>query len=115
MPLEHGRRLAQLLPQATLVEIPDRDSVFHVLYDLSDRYGIPGEWSLRTGVPYLNGGRVGHWRGIYDDKNRLMVMISFNQDIGDAWEWADGPQYPEKMAGEAIRIGVNYVVYAMTH
>jgi hypothetical protein len=53
--------------------------------------------------------------GVYDDKNRLMVMISFNSDIGDAWEWADGPQYPEKMAGEAIRIGVNYVVYAMTH
>ena len=44
-----------------------------------DRYGIPGEWSLRSGVPYLNGGRVGHWRGIYDDKDRLMVAVDFNR------------------------------------
>ena len=44
-----------------------------------------------------------------------MIAISFNSDIGDAWEYADDPRYPEKFAGFAIRVGVNYVVYAMTH
>jgi hypothetical protein len=44
-----------------------------------------------------------------------MVAISYNSDLGDAWEWADEPQYPEKFSALAIRIGVNYVVYAMTH
>jgi len=58
---------------------------------------------------------VAHWLGVLDDKNRVMVAISFNSDLGDAWEWADSPTYPEKMAGLAIRIGVNYVVYAMSH
>ena len=45
----------------------------------------------------------------------MMVAISFNQDVGDGWEFADDPSYPEKFASQAIRIGTNYVVYAMTH
>jgi hypothetical protein len=56
-----------------------------------------------------------HWRGIYDDKNRLMVAITFNQDYGDAWEWADAPWYPEKMTSQACRLGINYIIYSMTH
>ena len=56
-----------------------------------------------------------HWRGIYDDAGRLMVAISFNIDMGDAWEHADDPYYPAEMTGLAYRLGVNYVIYAMTH
>jgi hypothetical protein len=107
--------MKRVFPDRPLVEIPNQDSVFHVLYDLSDRYGIPGEWSLHSGIPYLNGGRVGHWRGIYDDKNRLMVVVDFNSDTSDSWEWADEPRYPEKYSAQGIRIGVNYIVYSMTH
>ncbi len=107
--------MQRVFPERPLVEITDKDSVFHVLYDLSDRYGIPGEWSLRSGVPYLNGGRVGHWRGIYDDKNRLMVVADFNSDTSDSWEWADEPRYPEKYSAQGIRIGVNYIIYAISH
>ena len=44
-----------------------------------------------------------------------MVGICFNQDLGDAWEWADSPAYPEKFASLAYRIGINYIIYAMTH
>ena len=107
--------MKRVFPERDFVEISDRDQVFHVLYDLKDRYGIPGEWSLRSGVPYLNGGRVGHWRGIYDDKRRLMVVSDFNSDTSDSWEWADEPRYPEKYSAQGIRIGVNYIIYAMTH
>jgi hypothetical protein len=107
--------MKRVFPDRPLVEIANQDSVFHVLYDLSDRYGIPGEWSLHSGVPYLNGGRVGHWRGIYDDRNRLMVVVDFNSDTSDSWEWADEPRYPEKYSAQGIRIGVNYIVYSMTH
>jgi hypothetical protein len=45
----------------------------------------------------------------------MNVAISFNQDMGDGWEFADDPGYPEKFSSEAIRLGVNYAVYAMTH
>jgi hypothetical protein len=44
-----------------------------------------------------------------------MVAISFNSDVGDSWEWADDPSYPEKLSALGIRLGVNYVVYSMTH
>ena len=44
-----------------------------------------------------------------------MIAITYNSDVGDAWEYADDPTYPEKAASSAIRIGVNYIVYAMTH
>ena len=59
--------------------------------------------------------RRAHWRGIYDDNGRLMVAICHNMDLGDSWENADEPQYPQKFSALGIRIGVNYIVYAMTH
>jgi hypothetical protein len=97
------------------VEIDDRDAIFHTIYNLDDRYQIPGEWALARGTTYRNDGQIARWRGIYDDRNRVMVAISFNSDIGDSWEWADDPRYPEKYSALGIRIGVNYVVYSMTH
>ena len=56
-----------------------------------------------------------HWRGIYDDKGRVMVAICHNMDLGDAWEWSDDPRYSEKWASLAYRIAVNYFVYDLTH
>jgi hypothetical protein len=52
---------------------------------------------------------------VVDDKGRMVIAICFNMDLGDAWEWADLPQYPERYASLAYRMGVNYVIYAMTH
>jgi Domain of unknown function (DUF4159) len=45
----------------------------------------------------------------------LMVAITQNSDLGDSWEWADAPEYPERYSALGIRIGVNYITYAMTH
>jgi hypothetical protein len=106
-----------IFPDRPVVDIDSKDPIFHSVYDLDDRFQILGDWCVHFSMQCQQRavGTTAHWMGVYDDKQRLMVMISFNSDIGDAWEWADGPQYPEKMAGEAIRIGVNYVVYAMTH
>ncbi len=106
-------RMKHVFPDRPIVEIEDNDAIFHTVYDLKDRFQIPGQAHLRLG--YKNDGIGAHWRGIFDDKGRIMVAISFNSDVGDAWEYADDPDYPEKFADLAIRIGVNYVVYAMTH
>jgi hypothetical protein len=104
-----------VFPDRPVVDIGDSDAIFHTVYDLDERYQIPGEWALRSGRMYRNDGSVPHWMGIYDDHRRLMVAISFNSDIGDSWEWADDAGYPEKYSALGIRIGVNYVVYSMTH
>ena len=51
--------------------------------------------ALRTGHQYARR-LLPHWRAIYDDKGRVMVAMAFNSDLGDSWEWADDPSYPEK-------------------
>ena len=76
---------------------------------------IPGVWSIMNGTTYEQDGTVPRWRGIFDDEGRLMVAINFNMDMGDAWEHADDPRYPQVMTALAYRFGVNYVLYAMTH
>jgi hypothetical protein len=119
-PEEYARfdeTMKAIFPNRPVVDVDSKDPIFHSVYNLDDRFQILGDWCIHFTAQCQQRavGTTAHWMGVYDDKQRLMVMISFNSDIGDAWEWADGPQYPEKMAGEAIRIGVNYVVYAMTH
>ena len=79
------------------------------------RIQIPGIRAWLSGQTYEEDGVTPHWRGIYDDDGRLMVAINFNMDLGDAWEHADDPRYPEPMTTLAYRFAVNYVVYAMTH
>ena len=110
--------MRRVFPDRPVVEIESRDSIFHVVYDLDNRYQVLGQWALpgRGGFMMQRAaGTVAHWMGVYDDKERLMVAICFNSDIGDSWEWADDPRYPEKYSALGIRLGVNYVVYSMTH
>ncbi len=105
--------MKRVFPDRQIVNIPDTDPIFHTVYDLDERYQIVGASHLGEG--HKADGYVARWRGIYDDKGRVMIAISFNSDIGDSWEWADEPKYPEKYSALGVRIGVNYIVYAMTH
>jgi hypothetical protein len=107
--------MKKIFPDREIVEIPSSDPIFHLLYDLDDRYQVPGAQFLESHQVWEQDGKVPHWRGIYDDKGRLMVAICFDMDLGDSWEHADNPEYPEKFSALGIRIGVNYVTYAMTH
>ena len=108
--------MKMVFPDRPVIEIPDSDPILHTVYDLSDRIQIPGQAHVAQGCKNCgDGGRGAHWQGIYDDKGRIMIAITYNSDVGDAWEFADDPYYPENAASSAIRIGVNYVVYSMTH
>lgn len=110
--------IRRVFPDRPIVEIPEDDPLMHVFFDLDQRTPIPGKRHLR----WTRGGQIvaqmegpQHWRGIYDDQGRLMVVINFNMDMGDAWEHADDPYYPVPMTALAYKFGVNYVIYAMTH
>lgn len=107
--------MERVFPDRPIVDIPENDEVFHVLYDLDHRIQIPSRLYTYTGQTWERDGRYPHWRGIYDDDGRLMVAINWNMDIGDAWEHADWPDYPENMTALAYRFGINYLIYAMTH
>ena len=108
---EHTMKM--VFPDRPIVDIPNGDEICHTLFDLDNRYRITGAEHLDTG--YKKDGKVARWEAIYDDKGRIMVAISLNSDIGDSWEWSDTPSYPLKFSDLGMRIGVNYVIYAMTH
>jgi hypothetical protein len=108
------RSMSKVMPGKQPADIADDDPIFHTLYDLKDRYQIPGAWGL-YGRGYQNDGDTPYWRAIYDDKQRVIAAITPNSDLGDSWEFADAPEYPERYSALGIRIGVNYIVYAMTH
>jgi hypothetical protein len=61
------------------------------------------------------GGITPHYEAILADDGRVMVFIARNTDNGDAWEWIDEPQYPLKYGLAAYKLGMNVIVYAMTH
>jgi hypothetical protein len=107
--------MRKVFPERPIVEIDSADPIFHTIYDLDQRYQVPGAQFLETGRIYEKDGKTPHWRGIYDDTGRLMVAICFNMDLGDSWEHADNPQYPARFSDLGIRIGVDYIVYAMSH
>ncbi|MBI3697645.1 MAG: DUF4159 domain-containing protein [Acidobacteria bacterium] len=109
------RGLSKIIPDRPIVEIESSDAVFHTLYDLDERFQVPGLQFLYTGKIYEQDGVQPHWRGIYDDKGRLIVIINFNMDLGDSWEHADFPPYPEKYTALGYRLGINYIIYSMTH
>jgi hypothetical protein len=107
--------MRRVFPDRPIVDLPDNDPIFHIVYDLDNRYQVPGARYLSTGVTYKCDGCPPRWRGIYDDKGRVVVAMTFDSDLGDSWEWADDPRYEERFSALGIRIGVNYIIYAMTH
>jgi hypothetical protein len=107
--------MKKVFPDRSIVDLPDDDPIFHTVYDLDSRYQVPGEQFIHTGRTYERDGYQARWRGIYDNKGRLVVAICHNMDLGDSWEHADNPEYPEQYSALGFRIGVNYVIYAMTH
>jgi len=117
----HGTRewakegIKKVFPDREIVDLPKSDGIFHTLYDLDDKYQIPGAQYLRSGRTYEQDGYQADWKGIYDDKGRVEVAICHNMDLGDAWEWSDDPAYPADWANMAYRIAMNYFVYDLSH
>ena len=100
-------QLKRVLPDANMVLVDDADAVFDSFFRIVPQDVIP---------PY--GGLPPIWYGIYEDNDptrRLLVIINHNNDIAEYWEYSDYGYYPIDLSNEAYKLGVNYVVYALTH
>lgn len=108
--------MRKIFPDRAVVDIPENDALMDIVFEIDQRIQIPGVRYVSTGYTWeREDGFPAHWRGIYDDEDRLIVAINHNMDLGDAWEHADYPAYPESMTSLAYRFGINYVMYSMTH
>jgi hypothetical protein len=104
-----------VFPDRPIEDLKNQDEIFHVFYDLDDRVQIPGTRFIWGRRQYTPDSAIPAWRAILDDKGRIIVTICHNSDVGDAWEWADSPQYPERATSLAYRIGINYILYGMAY
>lgn len=103
-----------------IVDIPLSHPIFNIVFKLDEKPQVPTAWFWMR-----SGGRTSerhdsdevHYRGIFDKKGRLMVVICHNTDIGDGWEreGENEAYFKEISAKKAYPMGINIVVYAMTH
>lgn len=90
--------------------------LFNAVYDIEQIRQVPNVGVGRRGGPTAECfGCDPRVFGIFDDHERLMVVINWNTDLGDAWEWAEDPWYPLQYSTHAYEMGVNMVVYGMSH
>lgn len=62
-------------------------------------------------------GMKSEFYGIFEDndpKKRLMAVINYNNDISEYWEFSDVGMFPMEASNEAYKIGINYIIYALT-
>jgi hypothetical protein len=114
--------IQRVLPGRSIVDIPLDHSIFHIFYEITEIKQVPlaaNAEAIALGFPgavtYERDGFVPRVRGIFDDDGRPMVIINWNTDLGDAWEWAESPYYPLEYSTFAFQLGVNLILYGMTH
>ena len=107
--------MRQIFPNREIENIPDNDPVFHSVFNLDQRIQVGNFRARRGGRWYRADGEIPHWRGVRDDRGRVVVAINFNNDLGDSWQRADEPDYPADDVNLGLRLGVNVAIYAMTH
>ena len=111
---EHEIR--QVLPEFEIVDLDIDHPIFTTFYEIEEIIQVPNVGNgVRGGPTHERDGYVPVVRGIHDENGRLMVVINWNTDLGDAWEWADNPYYPLRYSTYAYEMGVNFIVYAMSH
>ena len=114
--------IKKVFPDREPIELPLDHPLFHCVYDLKEKPQVPsiGQALMgrSQGITWERpDAKEVHYKGIFDDKGRLMVIICHNTDLGDGWEReGEDPWYfTEFSEKKAYPMGINIVFYAMTH
>ena len=100
-------QILRVLPHAQFQDLDASHPIFHAFFEIKT-----------LDVPQYYDPPPAMFRAIYEDndpKKRIMVMINYNTDISEYWEWSDTGLKPIDESNEAYKIGVNYIIYRMTH
>ena len=111
------QQMKLLFPDRQITEVPKDHPVFSSFYKMDGFPQVPGLGSFLAGRTWERGGVTQHLRTILDDTGRPMMFINFNTDMGDGWEWSNAQDYPGyiKYTALAYRMGINEIIYALTH
>lgn len=119
------REIKRVFPDREPTELPNDHEIFRCVYHLKEKPQIPSigaAWDGRAeGITWERGHggntETVHYKGIFDDKGRMLCFIGHNTDLGDGWEReGEDPWYFREFSEKkAYPLGINIVVYAMTH
>ena len=111
------REMRRVFPDRRIVDLDPGHPVFSSFYRIETYPQIPGLGSFFAGRTWEKGGFVATLRAIVDDDGRAMVLINWNTDMGDGWEWSNAMEYPGyiRYTAEAYRMMINEIVYSLTH
>ncbi|HEX6716215.1 MAG TPA: DUF4159 domain-containing protein [Pyrinomonadaceae bacterium] len=105
----------KILPEYEIKDLPLSHPIFHSYLDIEEVVQVPNVYNAQRGVTSEKGGIVPHYMGVENKDGRLVAFVSRNCDLGDAWEWINDPVYPVKYGLPAYKVGINVVIYAMSH
>lgn len=110
--------IKRVFPDREPVELPLEHEIFHCVYDLKQKPQVPSIHAYYSGRTYERwDAQEPHYRGLFDDKGRMMAIICHNTDLGDGWEreGEDAGYFREFAEKWSYPLGINIVTYAMTH
>jgi hypothetical protein len=109
--------LKRVFPDRKIVDLPNNHPIFSCFYKFDSFPQTPGLGSFLQGRTWEKGGYEAHLRAIEDDNGRAMVLINWNVDMGDGWEWSNATEYPGyvKYTAMAYRMEINEIIYSLTH
>ena len=108
-------QMRQVFPDRSIEPIPMDHEIFHTFYDIEEVLQVPSINNARYGQYWERDGYTPYVRGIFDEFGDLMVIINWNTDLGDAWEWSESPDYPFDRSSYAYQMAINTIMYAMSH
>jgi hypothetical protein len=103
-----AENMKRVLPEARFVEMQATHPIFHAFFEINALDNFPQAYN--SGQPIF--------RGIFEDNDpnkRLQVIVNYNTDISQYWEWSGRGFRPFDQTNEAYKLGVNYLIYGLTH
>ena len=101
--------MQRAIPGAQFLPMDVTHPIFHAFFEIPSFDVVPQAYDSWTRPVFL---------GLFEDNNpnkRLMAIINYNTDISDFWEFSGRGYYPVDSANEAYKLGVNYIIYGLTH
>lgn len=104
--------LAKVFPELTLIELSRTHPIFNAFFEIEDLNFGGGQYNG------FGGGGYPRYFGLFENNDangRMLMIVNFDNDIGEYWEFADNPYVLIDITNDAFKLGVNYVIYSTLH
>ena len=95
------------MPDAQFIELDTSHRVFHAFFDLDN-----------LNLPHPSANVTPQFIGVFEDNDpekRMLALVCYNSDVAEYWEWSASGTFPVDTTNDAYKLGINYMIYAMTH